>query len=132
MVNRIKLFFRKWFSGDEKINFFAAIFSALTVSVETQDPNKINSYKEFAEALSLNHHDTDVFKERVAQYKNSYAKEEIRLNDLINKINKISKVHPEWIIEIPLEALIVCISPDEILQKRVLEFLLTLLQESSH
>ncbi|MCV6608501.1 MAG: hypothetical protein OIF32_09820 [Campylobacterales bacterium] len=128
----IKLFFRKWLSSEEKLTFYASVFTALTVSVETLHPDKVNAYIDFAESLQLNEYDTEVFKERVKEYETAIFREDIHLNDLIQKIGRIAKRNPEWIAEIPLEALMLCVVKDEILQRRVLDFIITLLKESSN
>lgn len=130
----IILFFKKWLSADERLTFYASIYTALTHSVENREIMEANEglYQGFAESIFLKEHDTVVFKERVDEYTASLEKGDIQINNLIKKIDKIAKKNPQWISEIPLEALMMCVIKGEVVQRRVLEYILNLLKESHH
>lgn len=127
----IGLFFRKWMSKDEKITFFAAIFATLTISVENLGSVPIQTYQQFSELLNLDHNNKEVFKGRLNDYIGAYYRNEIDINYLVTKIDKLARKNKEWIEEIPLEAIQMCVIRDETLQRRFVEYIMSLLKESS-
>ena len=125
------LFFRRWISKDEKITFFAAIFATLTVSVENLGSVQIGAFKQFSTLLSLDMNSEDIFRNRLNNFIDAYYKNEIDINYLVSKIDNIAQKNPDWVEEIPLEAIQFCVVREEVLQRRFVEYLMTLLKESS-
>ncbi len=127
----MSLFFRKWVSKDEKITFFAAVFATLTVSVQSLGSVQINAYKQFSEFLNLDGNNKAIFKTRLNEFIGAYYRNDIDLNYLVSKIDRLSRRNKEWIEEIPLEAIQLCVVKNETLQRRFVEYIMTLLKESS-
>jgi len=125
------LFFRRWMSKDEKITFFAAVFATMTVTVQNLGSVQISAYRQFSDFLDLNESDESIFSSRLNDFIGAYYRGDIDINYLIGKIDKFSKKNRGWIEEIPLEAIKVCVVRDEILQRRFVEYIMTLLKESS-
>jgi hypothetical protein len=120
------LWFRKCFFLDEKIAFYASVFTAILVSSDNFSPRDINKHNSFTTLIQLNDYEKVIFEQRAKEYTSGIIKKEICLNELIIKIGKVAKRKPNWILNIPVDKLNSIVFTKGILQMRVLEFLLQL------
>lgn len=126
----IGLFFRKWLQKDEKIYFFALVFSTMTVSLKKDPSLRVDLMERFCSFLDLSDDSKKIFLIRTQEILNAYYKNDIDINDLVTKIRHILNQHPRWINKLSLEAIASCVVKEEILQRRFVEFLLSSLRDA--
>ncbi|MDR0747136.1 MAG: hypothetical protein LBE89_04505 [Helicobacteraceae bacterium] len=117
-------FLKKIFGSDEQIDFFAKIYAALIVSGDMPRGEIDVRALKFCAALFMEKDDCGFFLERTVYYVELNDKNELHINQLIRRIDVLSRQNPEWIKKLTDEAIEICYceNPDS-LQIRVIEYL---------
>ncbi len=124
----IGLFFRKWYSNDKTINFYALLFCGMNVTVEKQAINRL-SCRYFVERIGLGKTGEAVFHTRLNSLSEAFYARTIDLNYIVRRLEQI--LNAPRAPKIPLDALCLLIVRDEILQRRFFEFLLERLNKQA-
>lgn len=128
----IRSFFRNWFYKDERIGFFALVFSAMTISVEDMSSIDITALDAFSKRLELDKISRQILRARTNKILDAYYKNDIDLNDIVKRIKSLLKYNKKWVTELPIEALRSCIVKHSILQRRFFEFIMSCIKTANN
>lgn len=123
---RLKLFWRKLFGYDARIDFYAKIFAGLIIATDRLSYEELDLVKKVAGLLFTQESDETYFVSRVFYHLELCVKNELHINQIIRRIDYLHRQHPRWIEGVPEEAIELCRSEGEGLQERVAEYLFSL------
>lgn len=119
----IKLFFRKLFGSDARIDFYAKIFAALIISTDRLSYEELELVKKVAGLLFTQKSDETYFVSQVMYHLELCVKNELHINQIIRRIDYLNRLHPRWIESVSSEAVALCRTEGDGLQERVIEYI---------
>lgn len=118
----LKLFFRKLFGSDARIDFYAKIFASLIIAADRLSYEELDLVKKIAGLLFTQKSDETYFVAQVFYHLELCVKNELHINQIIRRVEYLNRMHPSWIKSVPAEAVALCRMENDGLQDRVIEY----------
>ncbi|GHV58943.1 hypothetical protein FACS1894103_1360 [Campylobacterota bacterium] len=116
-------FWQKLFGGDEHIDFCSKLFAALIVCAQPRETNAKEKFAAAAAKLYKSKEDQNFFVLRAVQYAELCERNELSINQLIRRCDRLHTLYPSWIEMVAAEAIDICRYTDNPLQEHLIDYI---------